>query len=228
MEIFPIDLKIDYKPKYFSYDNIKEGQYTELANVFQLEGAKLNLSAVKLNGVNGIQKLLDRLSQEWVPHIKNTQLIHMLSGVSPIRSMVNLGSGVADLFLLPIQQYRKDGRVIKGLQRGTQSFARSTATEVIKLSARLASGTQVILEHADGFLSSTSGANEQQQRRQQQQPHQTSLWSDTDSGNTAGNLDQKDGMVSSSSSPISTVIGSRTSEDMVFVFTDRNINTEDN
>lgn len=225
MEIFPVDLKIDYKPKYFNYDNIKEGQFAELANVFQLEGAKLNLSAVKLNGINGIQKLLDRLSQEWVPHIKNTQLIHMLSGVSPIRSMVNLGSGVADLFLLPIQQYRKDGRVIKGLQRGTQSFARSTAMEVIKLSARLASGTQVILEHADGFLSSSSGSN--QQRRQQQQPHQSSRWSDTDFGNTAGNLDPKDGMVSSSSSPISTVIGSRTSEDMVFVFTDRNINTED-
>ncbi|KAI8333041.1 hypothetical protein BC941DRAFT_516431 [Chlamydoabsidia padenii] len=214
VEIYPIDLKIDYKPKYFNYDNIKEGQYAELANVFQLEGAKLNLSAVKLNGINGIQKLLDRLSQEWVPHIKNTQLLHMLSGVSPIRSMVNLGSGVADLIILPIQQYRKDGRVIKGIQRGTQSFARSTAMEVIKLSSRLASGTQVIFEHADGFLS--SGTTQQYSSR-----------SGDASSSINAIMDPRDGMVSSSSSPLSTVIGSRTSEDMVFIFTDRNVGMDE-
>ncbi|KAI8098544.1 uncharacterized protein BX664DRAFT_255802 [Halteromyces radiatus] len=210
VEIYPIDLKIDYKPKYINYDNIKEGQFAELVNLFQLEGAKLNLSAVKLTGIKGIPKLMERLGQEWLPHIKNTQVPHMVSGVSPIRSMVSLGSGIADLVLLPIQQYRKDGRVIKGIQKGTQSFARTTAMELIKLSARLASGTQVILEHADGFLSS-----QQQQQQQQQQQH-------GDRG-----LDSRDGMVSSSSSPISTVIGSRTSEDMVFVFTDRNLGLDE-
>ncbi|CAO3577634.1 unnamed protein product [Absidia cylindrospora] len=227
VEIHPIDLKIDYKPKYINYDNIKEGQYAELVNLFQLEGAKLNLSAVKLNGINGVHKLLDRLSQEWLPHIKNTQLLHIFSGVSPIRSMVNLGSGVADLILLPIQQYRKDGRVIKGLQRGTQSFARSTAMEVVKLSARLASGTQVILEHADGFLSSgaTTAARQHQQAQHhhQQHQHQRHNYRHTSHG---GSMDSRDDTISSSSS-ISTVIGSRTSEDMVFIFTDKNLDRDE-
>ena len=76
----------------------------------------------------------------------------VISGVSPIRSAVNVGSGIADLVLLPIAQYKKDGRIIRGLQKGTNAFIRSTAMEAIKLGARLATGTQVILEQAETVL----------------------------------------------------------------------------
>ena len=65
---------------------------------------------------------------------------------------MNVGSGVADLVLLPIAQYKKDGRVVRGLQKGTNAFMKSTAMEAIKLGARLATGTQVILEQAETVL----------------------------------------------------------------------------
>ncbi|KAI9493115.1 hypothetical protein BDB00DRAFT_872630 [Zychaea mexicana] len=153
VEISPIVLKIDYKPKYINYGSIKEGQLAELVNLFHLHGADIQLSQIKMTGINGFTRLADKLAQEWLPHIMNTQVPHMVSGVSPIRSIVNVGSGMADLVLLPIQQYRKDGRIVRGLQKGTQSFARATAMEAINLSARFASGAQVILEQADDFLS---------------------------------------------------------------------------
>ncbi|KAI7888841.1 uncharacterized protein EV154DRAFT_539128 [Mucor mucedo] len=166
VDIHPMTLKVDYKPKYINYGNIKEGQYAELVNLFHLDGAEMSLSHVKLTGIKGMDGLLDRLGQEWLPHIKNTQVTNMVSGVSPIRSIVNLSNGVADLVLLPIRQYRKDGRLIKGLQRGTSSFARATAIEAIKLSSRVATGTQVILEHADGFFASpsTTGFTDEEER----------------------------------------------------------------
>ncbi|KAI8978090.1 hypothetical protein BDB01DRAFT_852630 [Pilobolus umbonatus] len=160
VDIYPIELKVDYKPKYVNYGNIKEGQYAELVNLFHLDGAEMKLTHVKLSGIKGVHRLVDKLEQAWVPHIKQTQVSHMVSGVSPIRSLVNLSTGVADLVLLPIQQYRKDGRIMKGIQRGTESFARATAIEAIKLSSRVASGTQVILEHADGFFSHPEDSNE--------------------------------------------------------------------
>ena len=84
--------------------------------------------------------------------MKATQLVDVISGVSPIRSVVNVGSGVADLVLLPIAQYKKDGRILRGLQKGTTAFFKSTALEAIKLGAKLATGTQVILEQAEGVL----------------------------------------------------------------------------
>lgn len=84
--------------------------------------------------------------------MKATQLVDVISGVSPIRSVVNVGSGVADLILLPIAQYKKDGRIVRGVQKGTKAFVQSTAMEAIKLGARLATGTQVILEQAENVL----------------------------------------------------------------------------
>ncbi len=66
--------------------------------------------------------------------------------------MVNVGSGIADLVLLPIAQYKKDGRIVRGVQKGATAFVKSTAIEAIKLGAHLATGTQVILEQAEGVL----------------------------------------------------------------------------
>jgi autophagy-related protein 2 len=92
------------------------------------------------------------LNDLWTPDVKATQLVDVISGVSPIRSVVNVGSGVADLVLLPIAQYKKDGRIVRGMQKGTKAFFKSAGMEAIKLGARLATGTQVILEQADNVL----------------------------------------------------------------------------
>lgn len=102
----------------------------------------------------------------WTPDVKANQLADVISGVSPIRSLVNVGSGVADLVLLPIAQYRKDGRLVRGVQKGTAAFMRSTGMEAIKIGARLAAGTQVILEQAEGVLGSGSGTAGQGGRSQ--------------------------------------------------------------
>lgn len=92
------------------------------------------------------------LNDLWTPDVKATQLVEVISGVAPIRSVVNVGSGVADLILLPISQYKKDGRIVRGVQKGATAFVKSTAVEAIKMGARLATGTQVILEQAEGVM----------------------------------------------------------------------------
>ncbi|CAJ0907020.1 16048_t:CDS:10 [Entrophospora sp. SA101] len=152
-EIQPIVMKIDYKPKHIDYTNLKGGNLVELMNFFHFEAAEMTLRSVKLTGVKGWQRLFEELGAAWLPHIKNTQVPSFVSGVTPIRSLVNIGSGVADLILLPIEQYKKDGRIIRGLQKGTQSFARATTMEAIKFGTKLAVGTQILLEHADEILS---------------------------------------------------------------------------
>ncbi|CAG8746013.1 13896_t:CDS:2, partial [Cetraspora pellucida] len=152
-EIQPIVMKLDYKPKHLDYSSLKEGNLVELMNIFHLEAAEMTLRGLKLTGVKGISRLLEDLGAAWLPHITSTQVPNVVSGVAPIRSLVNIGSGVADLILLPIEQYKKDGRIIKGLQRGTQSFAKATTMEAIKYGTKLAVGTQILLEHAEEILS---------------------------------------------------------------------------
>lgn len=50
-----------------------------------------------------------------------------------------MGKGVADLVLLPMEQYRRDGRILRGLRKGTQSFLRAITIETLHTSHRVAS-----------------------------------------------------------------------------------------
>ncbi|KAJ3053878.1 autophagy- protein 2, partial [Rhizophlyctis rosea] len=158
-EFDTIALKVDYKPKHVDFANLKGGNLVEIMNFFHLDGAEMSLRKAKLTGITGWGRLFNELFKQWLPHIKNTQVPRVVSGVSGVRSLVNVGSGVADLILLPIEQYKKDGRVVRGLQKGAKSFAKAATLETIKLGTRLAVGTQVMLEHADDILSSDQ-ANE--------------------------------------------------------------------
>lgn len=63
--------------------------------------------------------------------------------------------GVRDLFWLPIEQYRKDGRIIRGLQRGAASFGTSTASAALELSNRLVQAIQATAETVYDILSPT-------------------------------------------------------------------------
>ncbi|CAG8459179.1 6978_t:CDS:10 [Ambispora leptoticha] len=127
-EIQPIIMKIDYKPKHIDYTNLKEGNLVELMNFFHFDSADMTLSSVKLRGVKGWKRLFEELGAAWLPYIKNTQVPNVVSGVAPIRSLVNLGSGVADLILLPIEQYKKDGRIVRGIEEAYKSLQKNLGT----------------------------------------------------------------------------------------------------
>ncbi|KAG0143212.1 hypothetical protein CROQUDRAFT_661531 [Cronartium quercuum f. sp. fusiforme G11] len=152
VEVFPIRIKLDYKPKRVNYLALQQGKVIELMNFFHFDGSDMTLRHAVLIGVPGPDKIGQLLQDIWTPDIKANQLADVISGIAPVRSVVNVGSGIADLVLLPIEQVRKDGRLARGLQKGTTSFAKSTALEAIKLGAKLATGTQVILERAEAIL----------------------------------------------------------------------------
>ena len=75
-------------------------------------------------------------------------------GVGPMHALLQLLVGVRDLILLPIEQYRfgkkkdlehqpticdsrKDGRIVRGLQRGTTSFTHSTTLSFLDVTNKL-------------------------------------------------------------------------------------------
>jgi autophagy-related protein 2 len=45
--------------------------------------------------------------------------------------------GIFDLFWLPIEQYQKDGRIVRGIQRGAQSFTARTALAALEITSRI-------------------------------------------------------------------------------------------
>jgi autophagy-related protein 2 len=54
--------------------------------------------------------------------------------------------------LVPIREYKKDGRIVRGISKGATAFAKTTGTELVKLGAKVAIGVQTVLQGAEGFL----------------------------------------------------------------------------
>ncbi|CBN78544.1 ATG2 Autophagy-related protein homolog [Ectocarpus siliculosus] len=132
-------VKIDYQPRTIKVAALQNGDYMELLNLFPLEGVHLTLQKVVLTGVSGWNGVTQLLLQSWVQDITTNQLHKFLAGTTAVRPLVTMGKGVADLVLLPVQQYRRDGRVLRGLRKGTQSFLRAITIETLHTSHRVAS-----------------------------------------------------------------------------------------
>ena len=151
-EINSVRIKLDFKPKRVDYAGIRSGHTNEFMNFFILQEADMVLRRLIIYGVSGFDKLGKTLNDIWMPDVKHNQLPGVLAGLSPIRSIVNVGGGVRDLVVIPIREYRKDGRVMRSFQKGATAFAKTTTSELAKLGAKLAIGTQTVLQGAEDLL----------------------------------------------------------------------------
>ncbi|CAG9863843.1 unnamed protein product [Phyllotreta striolata] len=125
-----------------------------LMGLGQLNCSELRLKRVSYrHGLLGFDKLIKYLVAEWLNDIKRNQLPSLLGGVGPMHTLVQLFQGVRDLFWLPIEQYQKDGRIVRGLQRGANSFTTSTAMAALELTSRIIHLIQITAETAYDMLS---------------------------------------------------------------------------
>ncbi|KAF6128904.1 autophagy related 2B [Phyllostomus discolor] len=121
--------------------------------------AQLNCSELKLkrlfyrHGLLGVDKLFSYAISEWLTDIKKNQLPGILGGVGPMHSLVQLVQGLKDLVWLPIEQYRKDGRIVRGFQRGAASFGTCTAMAALELTNRMVQTIQAAAETAYDMVS---------------------------------------------------------------------------
>ncbi|OWB60018.1 hypothetical protein B5S29_g883 [[Candida] boidinii] len=141
-----VKIKLDYKPKKVDYAGIRSGKTSEFINFFILDESEMTLRKVILYGVPGFPRLNTLLNGLWMPDITSTQLSTVLAGLAPVKSIVKIGSGFRDLVTVPITEYKKDGRVMRSLQKGAFAFAKGAGNELLKFGVKLAAGTQVILE----------------------------------------------------------------------------------
>ncbi|XP_058813814.1 autophagy-related protein 2 homolog B [Topomyia yanbarensis] len=125
-----------------------------LMGLGQLQCSEIRLKKIShRHGILGLDRLLNFLLQEWLQDIKKKQLPKILGGVGPMYSLVQLFQGIWDLFWLPIEQYQKDGRIVRGLQRGAQSFTARTALAALEITTRIIHLLQITAETAYDMVS---------------------------------------------------------------------------
>jgi autophagy-related protein 2 len=152
LEVDAVKVNFHYKPRRIDYRGLRAGRTSELMNIFVLDGAKFTLKHVIVYGIKSFDNLHDTLSDIWTPDVTKNQLPGVLGGLAVVRPLVDVGSGVRDLIYVPVHEYRKDGRIVRSLQKGIFAFATNTTSEVARLGAKVAIGTQNILEGAEKLL----------------------------------------------------------------------------
>nr|XP_018917848.1 PREDICTED: autophagy-related protein 2 homolog B isoform X1 [Bemisia tabaci] len=147
-----VPIRVDYEGKHVDMTHGPlAGLLLGLGNLNCSELALKRL--IHRHGLLGFDKLIQYAITEWLQDIKKNQLPSIIGGVGPIHSVVQLFHGIRDLFWLPIEQYQKDGRIVRGLQRGANSFTTSTAIAALELTARVVQAIQSVAETAFDMLS---------------------------------------------------------------------------
>ncbi|XP_038074084.1 autophagy-related protein 2 homolog A-like [Patiria miniata] len=147
-----VPIKLDYEGKRV---DMEQGTLMGLLiGLGQLNHSELTLKRLhNRHGLLGVDKLILFAVNEWAMDIKKTQLPSLLGGVGPMHSLVQLVQGVVDLVRLPVEQYRKDGRLMRGFQRGASSFGTSTAMAAVELTNRMVRILQAAAETAYDMVS---------------------------------------------------------------------------
>lgn len=153
-DIWPLIVRVDYSPSRVDLAALRGGKYVELINLVPWKGVELQLKHVQALGVYGWGCVGETIIGEWLEDISQNQVHKLLKGLPPIRSLVSVGSGAAKMVSLPVKNYRKDHRLLKGMQRGTIAFLRSISLEAIGLGVHLAAGAHDVLLQAEYILTS--------------------------------------------------------------------------
>uniref|UniRef100_A0ACD6AKH2 Uncharacterized protein n=2 Tax=Avena sativa TaxID=4498 RepID=A0ACD6AKH2_AVESA len=151
-DVKPLVLHINYIPRQFDPIALGKGNYAELLNILPWKGIDLKLKNVSAMGVYGWNSICETVAAEWLEDISKNQVHKLLKGLPPIKSLVAVGSGTKKLVSLPIKSYKKDRKLLKGMQRGAVAFIRSVSIEAVGLGVHLAGGAHDILMKTERAL----------------------------------------------------------------------------
>ncbi|KAM1790718.1 hypothetical protein ACFX12_034755 [Malus domestica] len=157
-DIWPILVRVDYSPSRVDLAALRGGKYVELVNLVPWKGVELQLKHVHAVGIYGWGSVCETIIGEWLEEISQNQIHKILRGLPTIRSLVAVSAGARKLVSLPIESYRKDKKLLKGMQRGTIAFLRSISLEAVGLGVHLAAGAYDILLQAEYLLTGIPSA----------------------------------------------------------------------
>ncbi|KRZ36225.1 Autophagy-related protein 2 -like protein A, partial [Trichinella pseudospiralis] len=115
------------------------------------------------HGILGLDRVLVYVVNEWLCDIRHNQLLALVGSVEPLHNVAQVAGGIRDLLWLPVQSFRKEGRLLRGVQRGTRSFAVSTASTILDLSEKFFVTIHTVAEFAFDVVSPDSCRQERRQ-----------------------------------------------------------------
>eukprot|EP01133_Synstelium_polycarpum_P006746 gene6746-7841_t len=167
INIQPLEVIINYKPSKEDTSNITRGNFVWMFSMIPLSDAKFTLPEVHLYHATDMQ-VLESIGNIYQPNL-GTNVLQYLTGVTPVRIILKVGEGMAEIVRRPIKEARgPDGVVVgvgKGVGLGIQSFTVEILTGAVKAGKATSSflrkftgqakETQELTSNPDTFMSGT-------------------------------------------------------------------------
>lgn len=149
--IMSIDLRIDYNPEIIP-TTFKDAM--DIMSIIPLEDLQLTLCHIYLQNKT-ITEIVEATVTNWYQDILSKQLGLLVKGVgiSPLKSIANIGVSMTDLIILPIVYYKRNGNVLLGLKYGATSIVKSVAVETLRTINTVTCGTRKVLDKVQQTVS---------------------------------------------------------------------------
>ncbi|CAI6002050.1 unnamed protein product [Closterium sp. NIES-64] len=157
-EIRAFSVLIDYVPRRLDLSALSAGNYAHLLNLISWKGVEIDFTKARVVGVQGWDGLGGALIGQWVEDICRRQLHRVVKAAGPVCPLWALGAASLQLVLLPVQEYRQNKRLMRGVKRGAICFLQSLSHELLGVGVTVAAGTHHLLYAAELALAATAGA----------------------------------------------------------------------
>ncbi|CAI2357338.1 unnamed protein product [Caenorhabditis sp. 36 PRJEB53466] len=142
-----VNIYVDYQGKR-KISTEKAGALVGLLMAFgQLNQMPITLREIDTKiGILSAGRCFQHAIGEWSGDLL-TNMPSVIASYGPISPLVQIGRGVVDLFWMPVEELRKkDGNVVKGVQRGVGSFSVSSAAGIVGMAQTVTGFVQSIAE----------------------------------------------------------------------------------
>ncbi|CAI5989180.1 unnamed protein product [Closterium sp. NIES-64] len=108
-------------------------------------GVEIDFTKARVVGVQGWDGLGGALISQWAEDICRRQLHRVVKAAGPVSPLWALGAASIQLVLLPVQEYRQNKRLMRGVKRGAIDFLQSLSHELLGVGVTVAAGTHHLL-----------------------------------------------------------------------------------
>jgi autophagy-related protein 2 len=139
VKISPLRIIADYHPHRFNHSRLLKGDNIEWANITSVEELNIDLMGVVLRGVN-INALTQHLGETYGKELLGYHFaLKVACTLGPMRPIANVGKGMADLVLIPLEHYNNNLGLYRGMSKGVLRFSRTLLGEMCNVGVGIGS-----------------------------------------------------------------------------------------
>lgn len=154
--IKPIKIMINYKSSIFDFNWNKNATILNFVN--------LDETTLKFKEYTTYADNYDMLGKNILTHyekeVKNSNSLNIITGLSPVKTVVKIGSGIVNLIIIPSREGFQNSRWKYGFKKGMSHFKKSTLSELANIGYKIVNVADKIINNRDETITMTIPSDE--------------------------------------------------------------------